>query len=73
MNLRSSIDQMHSLHVIERPLGGPLINYNFSPTRLGETMRVCEMCGKEYKPASRSQKYCRECRIKREHKNESEN
>lgn len=41
--------------------------YSCSPTRHGETFRKCVDCGQEYRPNSRTQKYCSECRERRKH------
>lgn len=34
----------------------------FQPARPGETTRKCLVCGREYEPRSRTQKYCDGCR-----------
>lgn len=41
------------------------MSYYLRPTKLGEKTRKCERCGEEYKPNSRNQKYCENCRGKK--------
>ena len=50
---------------IENPHRGWEVNgkpYDFGSLKLGETSRKCERCGGEYVPNARTQKYCGECR-----------
>lgn len=46
-----------------RQWGDVVKHYNFQPNRMGETVRKCEWCGKEYAPTVRTQRFCcKECR-----------
>ena len=36
--------------------------YDLSALKPGETLRKCQRCGGEYVPNARTQKYCGECR-----------
>ena len=43
--------------------------YRLSPLRVGEQSRVCQICGCEYKPKSRTQRYCPDCKKEAKRRN----